>query len=160
MNFKMLSYDCSSCDKKFFTENSALFHKIIKHSRTTQCDLCLVDFKDSKNPTNILKNHFDTVHTIEELKFLNLTSKELDQPFSCEKCTGKFLNKNILRYHLQYSHKEDKRRDLQCEICEENFVWSGARVQLMREHMRDKHQVTSKSNETVVNFMKIFSGLD
>ena len=162
IDFKMLNFDCPSCDKKFYTENSAHFHKIVRHfdSQQNQCSLCLVDFKIQKKHHNALKVHLEAVHTIEELKLFNKPMKEVDQPFSCEKCTGKFLNKNILRYHLQFGHKEDKRRDLQCEICEENFVWSGARVQLMRDHMRDKHQVTSKSNETVVNFMKIFSGLD
>ena len=37
------------------------------------------------------------------------------------------------------------------KVCEDKLAW--------RQHMRAKHQVTSKDNETVVNFMKIFSGL-
>ena len=116
----------------------------------------MVDFKKHKNT---LKVHFEAVHTIEEIQFLNKADKEVDHPFSCEKCNGKFLTKNILRHHLQYSHKEAKRRDLMCEVCEEKFVWSRDRAQLMRQHTRAKHQVTSKNNETVVNFMKIISGL-
>ena len=118
IDFKNLRFDCSLCHKKFFTENSAFFHKIVKHSDTTQCNLCLVDFKVSRNPTIALKQHFDIVHTIEELRVLNKPNK--DQPFSCEKCNSKFLTKNILRHHLQYSHKEAKRRDLMCEVKHRN----------------------------------------
>ena len=161
IDFKMLTFDCCLCDKKFYTENSSLFHKIVRHLDTqqTQCSLCLVDFKVTKGHTRCLKVHIETVHTIEEIKFMNKTDQEVDHPFACEKCNGKFLTKKIWQYHLQYSHKEDKRRDLQCEVCEEKFVWSGDRAKLMREHMRTKHQVNSKNNETVFNFMKIFSGL-
>ena len=123
-----------------------------------KCDLCMVNFKQ-KNFQGFTE-HIQNIHTIEELQSLEKKSEETEKRFSCEKCGHSFMTENIQKYHLQYSHREDKRRDLQCEMCEESFVWSRDRARVMREHMRLSHQVTSASNnDTVVNFMKIFNEL-
>ena len=156
----MLKFKCSLCDKKFVTENSVIYHKIIKHRdlKGAFCELCQISFKLKKVPGIYIRAHLDAIHTVDELKMMG--QKDSSGAFQCKTCGNSFLTENILKSHTNYNHTEDKTRDIQCQICEENFPYSKGRGQLMKAHMQKRHSVRGKfSGETVVNFMRIFNDM-
>ena len=158
---ELLKFNCSLCDKKFVTENSVIYHKIIKHGdlKGAFCKLCQVSFKGGKwSGRHYLRQHLDAIHTANELKVMG--QKDSSGTFPCKTCGKSFLTENILKSHTNYNHTEDKTRDIQCQICEENFPYSKGRGQLMKAHMQKRHSVKGKlSGETVVNFMRIFNDM-
>ena len=158
-------FSCDCCEKTFLTECSAVFHRFIQHSGLgrTSCDLCLTDFKNNLN----LKRHKENIHTsLIEMRAFGIKQKEDDLSHVCNSCGKKFLTENILNYHVNYTHKMEKRReDLQCVVCKVSWPWTSNRQRLVRTHMRELHGVSEKKaevsakNETLENFLNILKSL-
>ena len=154
-------FPCDCCEKVFLTECSAVFHRFILHSGVggTSCNLCHTDFKNKLN----LKRHKETIHTsLQEMKAFGIKQNEDDLSNPCNSCDKKFLTENILNYHLNYTHKMEKRREeLQCDVCDLSWTSNS----LARSHMRDVHGVTDNKseapakNETLKNFLNILNSL-
>ena len=163
VDFKLLKFNCSLCDKKFLTENSLIYHKFLGHIKKgeNRCRLCMEEFKVSNShhtPSSLLRAHFENIHSnVEEMKVYHVEFPKSELKYQCKKCSKSFFTENILKYHSSYGHKKD---DLQCQVCNMNFTWSTDRSQLMKNHMKKEHEVGVKSgNETVFNFMKVFHDL-
>ena len=165
LSSESFKFPCDCCEKVFLTECSAVFHRFILHSGVggTSCNLCQTDFKNKLN----LKRHKETIHTsLQEMKAFGIKQNEDDLSNPCNSCDKKFLTENILNYHLNYTHKMEKRREeLLCQVCDVSWPWTSNRLSLVRSHMEDVHGVTENKseapakNETLENFLNILNSL-
>ena len=161
----MLKYQCQSCDLKFLSIHILKYHTKKAHeSKLTFCKLCRVNFKNNFK----LKTHRTNVHTSqEEIEALNVKSELSGLKEACRYCNDKFLNANVLRYHITYSHKEEKKQDIVCDICNQVFKFDNNRQAKFTRHMKNHNDSSSSSgttkksvkNMTVENFMSFFNSL-
>ena len=119
-----------------------------------------------------LREHQEKIHTSEEEKSLLLSNK-IDPELltvSCTFCDKKFVTTSSQRYHRQYAHKEEMKRDdkseIPCEYCGRVFIWKNRGN--LKTHMKKLHNIedydvtehTSKSDTTTVtNFMDFLNSL-
>ena len=164
----MLKYPCELCDLRFVSTNTLRFHTRKRHvQRETFCRLCYVQFRDTAK----FQAHKKNIHkTAEELNALKTKVESQDLRFSCRYCDKKFLTSNVLKYHNTYSHKEEKRRDINCEYCGQVFKYSPNRKSNLENHVRRIHNLESgesqesqeahpSQNDTVQNFLSFFNSL-
>ena len=169
-NESILEHHCSICEKRFSGEHILKHHQKYQHKETTEkvtyCKLCHVDFKVGKQ----FRAHKNKIHTTqEELVAFDVKMEMSSLPFTCKFCNKRFLTQNILRYHNNYNHKEEKRQDMFCEFCNKLFKWTRDRNRVMANHMKNQHQVidfkadelepVQKENDTVRNFMFLLNSL-
>ena len=165
-----LVHDCNLCEKKFIREHILRYHQKYQHKdqidRTTYCKLCQDDFKVSKQ----FRAHKERIHTTnEELIAFNVKIEVSSLVHKCKFCSKRFLTRNILRYHNIQKHKEERRREMTCQFCNQVFKWTRDRNRVMANHMRNKHEVidfeadelepVNKETETVKNFMFLLNSL-
>ena len=179
-----LKFDCSDCDLKFYTENLLNYHKSRQHNYkevqvvgkevrsvpTLTCNLCYTNFANQRN----LKDHKERVHTTDEEKAL-FGVEEIKHSLlkvECSFCDKKLINQNCLKFHRQYSHKEEMKRDdnseISCEYCGRVFKWKNRgnlKIHMKNIHKVDDYDVAEStlnqpsSTNTVTNFMSFFNSL-
>merc|ERR1719482_1392143 len=166
-----LRHHCQFCDKKFVSEHILKYHQKYQHKEAQEtssfCKLCYVDFKFSSQ----LRAHKRKIHTTrEEIEAFSVKMESSSLPYKCKFCNKRFLTKNILRHHNIYTHKEERRQDLNCEFCNKVFKWTHGRKKVMENHMKnlhnledyevDDHEPVRKENDTVKNFMLLLNSLN
>ena len=153
------NYQCNLCSMNFKLDIYLKKHMRIHvkdEAKTSSlqkatCKLCYTECSNRSNLLSHLRRHVEDKDAINR----DITEDELN--YQCKKCNKSFFTENILKYHTKYGHKKD---DLQCQICGKNFVWSGDRGQLMKDHMKEKHEANVKSgNNTVLNFMTVINDM-
>ena len=167
-----LTKKCSKCPKRFYTEGSLMFHIKSKHHSSTlekkyECSLCYEKFKFISNMTK----HKKKFHTSnEEIQAFNVKPETLILKETCKYCNLRFLNANCLRHHVTYKHKEERKKDVSCEYCNVTFQFSYSRDKVIKNHMKNVHnvkdysidgtnQARAQKNMTVENFMNFFNSL-
>jgi len=109
----------STCGMKFLTKNCLRIHRMethkmgvkLKGGAPTKCKLCYKILKSE----NGMALHVRLQHR-KDIKYLNMELTEDLLKVQCEKCDLKFLNKDILSYHMndRHSYKE-------CKLCYKHF---------------------------------------
>ena len=112
---------------------------------------------------NHLLNHKRKIHkSEEEIEAFNTDLETLILKETCKYCKNKFLNANVLKFHTTYAHRQMKKNDISCELCNKTFKYSGNRDKIFENHVKrckgDLKQEDSK-NMTVENFMNFFNSL-
>lgn len=157
-----MKFSCQSCDQKFLTESSVVFHSFQVHRGLgkTFCNLCQADFTSRAS----LKQHKGNIHvSLEEMRAFGLKQDGDNLSYPCNFCDKRFLTGNILNYHRSYTHKIERRKeDVQCEDCEETWPWSSNRANLIRNHKKEVHGDNTSppdTNETLQNFLNVLNSL-
>ena len=157
-----------SCNLRFVSNQVLGYHtKKIHSSYLTYCKLCCTDFKHGYK----FQAHKKKFHTSkEELQAFNIKLEAQSLKETCNFCKKNFLNKNVLKYHLTFQHKEERKKDILCEYCNKAFPFSYNRKAKLETHMRSVHNLMNysidgfgktetKTNMTVENFMNFFNSL-
>ena len=159
----LLQYLCSTCTKKFASHSLLKYHTRKEHKQSVEssfCKLCYINFNSNHN----LEAHKKNIHTSkEEVQALSFKLDKSSLAHKCKFCLKKFLNENVLRYHFQYSHKEERRKDMSCKFCHKVFKWTQNRKTAIKNHMKNVHDLveyqvdefqheTQNQNSTVENF--------
>ena len=176
-----LKFNCINCDNKFLTESLLEKHVGKKHKsksaappniilkQPTYCNLCYIQFQRP----GILSQHREKLHTSPaEIAAIAMAEvKHSSLKYSCTFCDKRFITKAAMRYHRQYAHKKELRKDDNCEICCEFcnkvFLWKNRKN--MKAHMKSVHDVDdydvtdfssqTRDSNTVENFMNLLNSL-
>ena len=170
-----LKFGCSTCSKKFYTQNTLDFHLKRSHTQRSQeskksgsyCKLCYYNLQSSSH----LQIHKQRVHTSEEEReAFNVKLEPSSLKSKCRYCPEAFLTTNILVRHIVRCHKaEREQQELQCEFCQKSFRWKSNGRWRLKEHMKTVHHLSSyqvnefgtekKENVTVKSFMNLMNKL-
>ena len=92
-------FSCKKCHYETDVRNNLRSHVTLMHSGNHQCNLCYKKFKFKDGAVN----HMTRGHGGDEEHFFRkIDDSELQS--TCRTCDLKFLNDNILKYHITWNH--------------------------------------------------------
>ena len=103
------TFECQSCDMKFYEENLLRMHKSQYHNENLifVCDICDVRYASQ----NSLSKHVKKVHTSNQT-----------WTYECKECDTKYPDKRSLKKHLSNKiHKKDEDLKIFCKLCDKRF---------------------------------------
>ena len=72
-------------------------------------------------------------------------SLKSNKRFKCEICDKLYVNKQVLKEHMDYFHSEKTEEIFSCIICKKGYTWKKS----LMKHYKDIHQMTSSTQDQI-----------
>ena len=159
-------YNCSQCESAFYTRSSLEAHVRKVHNKTlVTCKICSVAV-DKYSLKQHSKRHYDlsakahqcgscskVCGSEKDLKTHSKVHGSKEKVYHCEDCPKSYSQREYLKKHIRYKHKNSEEGKWKCSICDKYFAQSGGLHNHLKIHSENLYQCsicdkkfTAKSN--------------
>ncbi|XP_019624815.1 PREDICTED: LOW QUALITY PROTEIN: uncharacterized protein LOC109470336 [Branchiostoma belcheri] len=133
-------HHCTHCTAKFLHKTTLTHHLKVHNVKSYKCNRCSLEFSSREDHRKHQRTHSEKPASTKQPNNAASSSKvqnheadkktsSADRPYTCQKCSRKFLSSQQLEYHMVW-HSGDRRHE--CSLCSQTFPT----VQSLKEHRK------------------------